>query len=248
MESASDLGIEILVRLATAGELDPWDVDIIEATDRCLASLDATDRNDLRLCGRALHCATILLRLKAEAMAAEIAEALAPPPSMDDDWVDFDMPEDGDAEFRPNVHILDLALIRRVGAKQPRRRRVTLSELIRELQRMEAETKLALPKGNFIRRTTAAELRAKTVGLAHEEDIEGDAKRLAEDLLKRFRTEPSVTFGRLATDYKDDRGLFLALMFLAHWGVIEVHQDSFYAEITVGAIQDVAQLNQEAAA
>ncbi|MBM3271417.1 MAG: segregation/condensation protein A [Candidatus Sericytochromatia bacterium] len=233
--SAADLGIEILLRLAEKGEIDPWDVDIVEVTDRALADLDATDRHDLRLCGRALHCATILLRLKAEAMGAELDEALAPPPApVDDDWLDFG-PLDGDEEVtldRPDPQILDLALIRRNGLRQPRRRRVTLAELIKELRKMQAEVPEG-PKPNAIRRASQAELRARTIGLAHDEDVEGDAKRLAEHLALRFQSESSVPFAKLAADHMEDRRLFLALMFLAHWGVLEVEQPTFYGDITI---------------
>jgi segregation and condensation protein A len=235
LRSAADLGIEILLRLAEKGEIDPWDVDIVEVTDRALADLDATDRHDLRLCGRALHCATILLRLKADAMGAELDEALAPPPApADDDWIDFgDLDPDGEPILeRPDPQILDLALIRRQGLRQPRRRRVTLAELIKELRKMQAEVPEG-PQPNAIRRASQAELRAKTVGLAHDEDIEGDAKRLAEHLALRFMTEREVPFSRLAADHLEDRRLFVALMFLAHWGVLEVAQATFYGDITI---------------
>ncbi len=254
LRAAAELGIEILLGLAEKGELDPWDVDIVEATDRCLADLDATDRNDLRLCGRALHCATILLRLKAEAMAAEIDEALAPPieAGSDDDWVDFgDFDSMDDSEYdRPNPQILDLALIRRQGLRQPRRRRVTLAELINELKKMQAEIPVEL-KPNAIRRASQADIKAKTIGLAHDEDVEGDAKNLAEHLIVRFQLERQVSFSRLATEHMDDRRLFLALMFLAHWGVLEIEQPTFYGEITIMAAEGVAVTrtnDQEAAA
>jgi segregation and condensation protein A len=240
MQSAAELGIEMLLRLAEKGEIDPWDVDIIDVTDRCLADLDATDRHDLRLCGRALHCATILLRLKAEAMTAELDEALAPPVVAaleDDDWIDFGALGDEDFEHAgaPNMQILDLALIRRTGLRQPRRRRVTLAELITELKAMNAEAAEGPPKPNAIRRASQAELRAKTIGLAHDEDVEGDAKNLAEHLAERFKAERQITFGRLAAEVLDDRRLFLALIFLAHWGVLEVDQPVFYGDITVKA-------------
>lgn len=254
IRTAAELGIEILLRLAEKGELDPWDVDIVEATDRCLADLDATDRHDLRLCGRALHCATILLRLKAEAMASELDEALSPPvedmPGMDDDWVDFgDLGDpDGESPDRPSPQILDLALVRRQGLRQPRRRRVTLAELIAELKKMKAEEPLQL-KPNPIRRATQADIKARTIGLAHDEDVEGDARNLAEHLAVRFQHEPRISFARLATEHMEDRRLFLALMFLAHWGVLELEQSTFYGEITIRAAEGaVARTDDEEAA
>ena len=235
--SGAELSIELLEQLARKGEIDPWDVDVVDAMDRCLADLDVTDSQDLRLCGRTLHCATILLRLKAEAMAAEVDEILAPPPvaSDDDDWFSFDEPpeDDDDGEGRIAGQVLDLALIRRANARQPRRRHVTLAELVSELRRMERETAAAAPKFNAVRRARNAEIQARTVGLAHEEDIEGDARRLAEHLSMRFQTEPLISFARLAAVRADDRGLFLAVMFLAHWGVLELQQAAPYGDFTL---------------
>ncbi|MBU6428401.1 MAG: segregation/condensation protein A [Cyanobacteria bacterium REEB65] len=234
--SGAELSIELLERLATRGEIDPWDVDVVDAMDRCLESLDATDRQDLRLCGRALHCATILLRLKAEAMGAELDELLAPPAAAaDDDWVDFEaLDDDLDSDDeRISPMVLDLALVRRSNARQMRRRRVTLAELVAELRKMEKETAAAAPKANVIRRASLAELRAKTVGLAHDEDLDGDARRLAEHLTVRFASEPELKFSGLVSHVLDDRGTFLALMFLAHWGVLELQQDALYSDILV---------------
>lgn len=245
--SAAELSIELLERLARKGEIDPWDVDVVDAMDRCLADLDATDRQDLRLCGRALHCATILLRLKAEAMGAEVDEILAPPAVVeDDDWFSFDEPAPEDeGEGRVSPQILDLALIRRANARQPRRRRVTLTELISELRRMEKEAATAEPRFNAIRRARSAELQARTVGLAHEEDLEGDAKRLAEHLAMRFQTEPTIAFSRLAASHSDDRGLFLALMFLAHWGVLEIQQAAPYGDLLIQSSEPRAEAAAE---
>ena len=57
--------VEVLVQLAEDGEIDPWDVDIVQATDAFLAALDETD---LRTSGRALFYAAVLLRMKSDAL------------------------------------------------------------------------------------------------------------------------------------------------------------------------------------
>lgn len=234
---AAELGIELLLDLAQKGDIDPWDVDVVEATDRCLETLDATDRNDLRLCGRALHCATVLLRLKSTIMAAELSEILTPVVS-DDDWESFEEVSDESPQAgRPAPYLLDLALARRSGLKQPRRRRVTLAELISELRRVDFEN--AQDSGltpNAIRKASHAAVRAKTVGLAHDEDVEGDAKRLANHLQDRFNQGATISFALLVVELRgvlDEQRLFLALTFLAHWGVLELCQTSIYDDISV---------------
>ncbi|MBI6545995.1 MAG: segregation/condensation protein A [Cyanobacteria bacterium NC_groundwater_1444_Ag_S-0.65um_54_12] len=249
MTTATDLGIEILVRLASKGEIDPWDVDIIEATDRCLQSLDATNRNDLRLCGRTLHCATILLRLKAEAMAAEVVDALSEPVVEAEDWEGFAEITEESANSREEPGVIDLSFMRRKSVRQPRHRRVTLSELIAELQRLEtAMNNVATPRSNTLRHVSAAELRAKTIGLAHAENIESDAKQLAEHLAIIFRTEQQISFSALAARYQDVHGTFLAILFLAHWGMLDLVQEHFYTDISIHPAKDDNSHEKEVAA
>ena len=58
--------VEILVGMAERGEVDPWNIDIVDLTDRFLAELERRKRLDLRISGRTLFYAACLLRLKSE--------------------------------------------------------------------------------------------------------------------------------------------------------------------------------------
>ena len=58
--------IEILVQLAERGEIDPWKIDIVEVTDRFFEELGRRKEMDLRISGRALFYASLLLRIKSE--------------------------------------------------------------------------------------------------------------------------------------------------------------------------------------
>ena len=57
--------VELLVQLAEEGEIDPWDIDVVTVTDKFL---DRLDDADLRTGGRALFYASVLLRMKSDAM------------------------------------------------------------------------------------------------------------------------------------------------------------------------------------
>ena len=57
-------GIEILVNMAKQGKIDPWNVDIVEVTDKYLTQLFQSKAQNLRLTGRTLLFAAILLKLK----------------------------------------------------------------------------------------------------------------------------------------------------------------------------------------
>src|SRR5271163_3976686 len=77
-------GIEFIVQLAEKGEIDPKDVDIIYVTDRFLQAITAQPKENLRQSGKVIFHASVLLRLKAEALLANKA-----PLNTDDDFLDF---------------------------------------------------------------------------------------------------------------------------------------------------------------
>ena len=58
--------VEILVQMAERGEIDPWNIDIVEVTDRFLSELERRKELDLRISGRTLFYAATLLRMKSE--------------------------------------------------------------------------------------------------------------------------------------------------------------------------------------
>jgi len=43
--------IEILVNLARNGEIDPWNIDIVEITDKFLQQVEELEKTDLRVSG-----------------------------------------------------------------------------------------------------------------------------------------------------------------------------------------------------
>src|SRR5699024_313883 len=61
-------GIEILVNMAKQGKIDPWNVDIVEVTDKYLMHLFQSKAQNLRLTGRTLLFAAILLKLKSNVL------------------------------------------------------------------------------------------------------------------------------------------------------------------------------------
>ena len=62
-------GIAILVNLARTGKIDPWNIDIVEVTDQYLQMLGELKSQDLKLTGKTLLFAAILLRMKSDSMA-----------------------------------------------------------------------------------------------------------------------------------------------------------------------------------
>ena len=105
--------------MARNGEIDPWNVDIIDVTDRFLRKIEEREKIDIRVSARTLLYASILLRMK-----SDILVNVAPP---EDEFQD-EPPDFGDIEAE-DFPILEPRL-RHTGSRP-----VTLQELIDELQR-----------------------------------------------------------------------------------------------------------------
>ncbi|MNK70513.1 segregation and condensation protein A [compost metagenome] len=222
-----DRGIDVLVDLAKAGQIDPWNIDIIDVTDKYLRTLDVTKEADLRLSGRALFYAAVLLRLKSEALEEVDEEAVN---GFEDDHLDYDE-DDGGMVIRPAMNILDRAIARRTSAKQPRKRPTTLVELIAELQRLEQlEREGAMERVGAMRRDRQVNETTEQMveRLVHTEDLEGDVGRLEVLLTEWLTAGNALTLSELFEYHSDPRGTFLALLFLDARGKINLIQEELY--------------------
>jgi len=165
--------IALLIDLAQRGEIDPWDVQVIEVIDRYLSELalgDDTEAGrrdaDLSQSGQAFLWASMLVLLKADTL--ERLEEIEEPEI--EDFVE----EDSDASrvTRLPQH-LERHLYRRIAAPPPKRRPVTLSELIDQLQQMAAQLGEAPAKNRSKpSRSLSRSQAAKAIAhLAHDENL-----------------------------------------------------------------------------
>ncbi|MFC5365706.1 segregation/condensation protein A [Salinirubrum litoreum] len=205
--------VELLVTLAEEGEIEPWDIDIVAVTDAFLDRLDATD---LRTSGRALFYASVLLRMKSDALLSDDDEAEEPEAEPwelamqggpgGDGGAGGPGGADGDPGFDP-VDALEDEMDRRLERKSARGNPETLDELVRELreaergswwkERREYDTSES-PKG-FSRGTqtldyhSADDLRrdeepteGDVTGTTHKEDIEETISHVQRSLREQY--------------------------------------------------------------
>lgn len=129
-------GIALLIELAERGEIDPWDVQVIDVIDRYLSKLildqEATQAEreaDLSQSGQAFLSASMLVLFKANTLV-EIESQDTELAGLEQDLLPV---EDAVREQRLP---LEQQLCRRPTALPPQKRRVTLQELIEQLQLM----------------------------------------------------------------------------------------------------------------
>ncbi len=240
-----DEPVELLVQLAEDGEIDPWDIDIVGVTDAYLERLDAVD---LRISGRALFYASVLLRMKSDVLLPE-PEPAAEEPLPDPHW-ELDAPDDHDP-----IASLEREMDRRIDRKRARGSPETLDELIRELRDIERRTwwkphreydTSDSPSG-FARGTQTIQYHDDDAFRLEDEPTEDDVRGAThtediDDLIDRVWAALEAQFeaGRaevLFAEIDDVAGsrvqTYLGLLFLAHRGRVELEQDEFFGDLWI---------------
>jgi len=245
--------VELLVQLAKEGEIEPWDIDIVDVTD---AFLDKLDEADLRTSGRALFYASVLLRMKSDALLEP--DEPEEPEEEATGWDDWEPGMDEIPEDAPGVDpivALEDEMDRRLERKPQRGTPETLDELVRSLREAERgswwkESRTydtsSSPQG-FQRgvqeldyrsgdefRTESEPTAADVTETAHGEDIEATIDDVEDALAAHYdRGREEVLFAEVA-DAGDSRvESFLAVLFLAHRGRVTLEQDDLFGDLWV---------------
>lgn len=271
--SLAQNAIAFLIDLAEQGEIDPWDVKVIEVIDRFLSQLNPHDNpggsraayeSDLSESGQAFLYASMLVLLKADSLARQEAEEAD---DASDEALELEAEDFGDA---PLPMSLERQIRRRATARPHQNRRVTLQELIAQLELM-AETMADRTPRIRTRRPkphTRTQAVRSIAQLAHQENLSEIAAALEQFLNESWDSicegEDWMAFEALLgawvesdlaqalqanaahhNENSDRVGVFWALLFLSAQSKVELGQDEFYKDIRV---RSLANLSEEAIA
>jgi len=249
--------VELLVNLAEDGEIDPWDIDIVEVTD---AFLDRLDETDLRTSGRALFYASVLLRMKSDALLADDEDEEPEPEPWEaalEGGTTGPM-AGGDGAGVPGfdpVDALEEEMDRRLDRKHARGSPETLDELVRELREAERGSwwkqsrtydTSESPRG-YARGTQeldyhpAGEMRVDgepgeddVTGTTHEEDMEATIEAVRSALREQYDAgRDEVLFAEVRSAGGSVVGTFLAVLFLSHRGAVRLQQDELFGDLWI---------------
>lgn len=261
--------IALLIDLAERGEVDPWDVKVIDVIDRFLSELDPLGRAEQQLyeanlsqSGQAFLYASMLLLLKADSLTqAELAE------QQDFAESELEFPEEMvNLGHTPLPPFLERRLRRRAVAQPPQRRRVTLKELIAQLETIATALEEKAPRSRLKRPRAQSRTQAirAIAQLAHQENLSEMATALEEffaegwtnghqewidfNLLLEMWSQVKAT--RLTAEQLDseqahganpnhDRvGIFWALLLLSAQSKVELSQEEFYHDLKIRRLED----------
>lgn len=232
-------GIEILVNMAKQGKIDPWNVDIVEITDKYLMHLFQSKAQNLRLTGRTLLFAAILLKLKSNVL--EGIDVLDFEPQHQDEFnYDDEMPLDYEEEYIPtnNVISIDEVLQRRTSVRLNHNRVVTLRDLIRQLEFYEMLDKKQSLKNAHERAKRRVQNYARLspddiINLAHDEYIENGVQRLKANLSEILSRQDKIELNELTLLGMDKISAYISLLFLTVESDYDLEQDEFYGDLYV---------------
>lgn len=249
-----DEPVELLVQLATDGEIDPWDIDIVSVTDAFLAKLEEVD---LRVSGRALFYASVLLRMKSEALVEIVEEDQHNEEAFpEEDW------EDGEPLPEDPITGLEAEMDRRLERKPVRGSPETLDELIRDLREIERETwwkphreyDTSNSPSGFSRGTQSMQYHAAddfrmddepteadVTGATHAEDIEDVIDNVWAAIQEQFEAgRAEVLFAEIANVAGSRIETFLGVLFLADRGKVALEQDELFGDLWIADPSAVA--------
>jgi len=241
-EDKSTEGIGILVQMAKTGKIDPWNIDIVDVTDKYLTHICEMKSQNLRLTGRTFLFAAVLLKLKSNVLEGidlmQFESNIASfEPEFDDDGF---IAEYGEEEYIPtnNVISIDEVLQRRTSVRLNNKRVVTLRDLIRQLEFYEnLEKKQSLKSAHERAKRRVQSYSRLTpddiVNLAHEEYIEDCVLKLKENLEQIFTKNEKIELNELTLLGMDRISAYIALLFLTAETDYDLRQDEFYSDLYV---------------
>jgi len=255
-----------LINLAEKGEIDPWDVPVISIIDRFLAELglmgetETTQQEaDLPRSGQAFLWASMLVLFKADSLN-QIEEEL-----VDLDADDFFEEEIFlDPERRRLPANLEQHLRRRTSVQPIGKRRVTLQELIEQLEHIAAEIEAVATDGSPRRSKRSRSAAIKAIAqLAHNENLTELAAQLEnflhhnlqhlaadkdyvdwEKLLQRWQVKETAKETAVEAEPHldtDRAGVFWALLLLSAQSKVELFQEEFYQDLSIRPLNTCVQ-------
>lgn len=242
-QETANAAITLLIDLAQRGEIDPWDVDVIKVIDRFFQDLNQLNQHQesLSQSGQAFLWASMLISLKAdtlEALGEESESASEPDLELEEEAVTKRLPQKLEHQIR-----------RRGSAPPPKKRRVTLSELITQLQDLAAqiETDSVTPPSRRSRSPSKRETAQMISHLAHNENLTELATELEQFLIARLGLQEKeshwMSLEELTQWWEQEKeetngkasrvGIFWALLLLSAQSKVELSQAEFYQDLNL---------------
>lgn len=207
--------IDMLVDLVISDEIDPWEIDIADIANRFLEKIREMSKINLRLSGKTLLTASILLRMKSESLIPQEEEEWEEGEELDWGW-------NGEEE-KESVRPISMPMRRRSE------RKTTLFELIGALQRALSEEMI---RKNFPRE---GRHKPKLIIQIDEEGIKEKIAKTYRQVQNLAKLHEVIKFSDLISGKTKERiiGVLLSLLYLDSQRKIRIWQKKLFGEIFI---------------
>ncbi|MCS7130473.1 MAG: segregation/condensation protein A [Archaeoglobaceae archaeon] len=203
--------------MAKKGEIDPWNIDVIDVTDKFLKRLEEAKKLDLRISGRVLLYAAILVRMKADAIAPQ------PPPAEDESDVEIIEWEELETEEIDEIKLEDV-----LRAQRRRVRKIsTLKELIEELRKAEAIEKRRKKRSREILDIDVI------TSIPHDESMEDKIRQVEENLVRLLQKRDFITLFSVVDNKEELIDYYISLLHLVSRKRFQISQKEMYGDIEI---------------
>ena len=240
VQNAEVDGIEILVNMAKQGKINPWNVDIVDVYDKYMMQVFQAKGQNLKITGRTILFAAILLKLKSNVLDGIDIMDFAPEPEIADEFNYDDDQLDYSEDYIPtnNVISIDEVLQRRTSVRLNHNRVVTLRDLIRQLEFYEMLDKKQSLKNAHERAKRRVQNYARLspddiINLAHDEYIENGVQRLRANLEEILNRQDRIELNELTLLGMDRVNAYISLLLLTVDSNYDLMQDEFYGDLYV---------------
>ena len=264
--NTAQIAIANLIDAAEKGEIDPWDVPVIEVIDRFLAELGLIGTTDPSLAeanlpqsGQTFLWASMLVLLKADTL--QMLQEFYQEGEADEEFADELLLLE-DPDYSPGLPpFLEQHLHRRTSVPSKSKRRVTLAELIEQLEHIAAEIEAATTNKSPKKTSTSRRVAMRAIAqLAHNENLTELAMQLEEFLFCNFlKLEPQGNFidwEKLLVSWKQNQlhrensetgkaSIFWALLLLSSQSKVELSQEEFYQDLSIRPLNSLLALEQQ---
>lgn len=208
--------------MARRGEIDPWNVDVIDVTDKFLRRLEEARKLDLRISGRVLLYAAILVRMKADAIAPQ------PPPAEDESDVEIIEWEELDTEEIDEIRLEDV-----LRAQRRRIRKInTLKDLIEELRKAEAIEKRRKKKSREVLDMDVI------TSIPHDESMEDRIRQVEENLMKFLQKKDFITLFSISNSKDELIDYYISILHLVLRKKFQISQKEIYDDIEIRLVKN----------
>jgi len=228
--------LKILVGLAERGEIDPWNIDILDVCDKFFSELEAQRALDLRVSGRALFYAATLLRIKSEYLDDHEPEMIfieEGEESQEDEFFDIHSSQTGNP-----IDFLEHEIVRRLDRKGMRKQPITLYDLITILRNAEKDERRRQRESGS--RFDDSYYTDDIVNIAHEEGFFHLIGTVFEHCNEMFETNNTILLDNLAREIGWPRSqVYIPLLFLMHEGMIDIWQEECFSDLFIGKVPEI---------